>query len=153
MNRFIGSLPEESTVYFDDMGRAPYGSRSPDVLNRYSGQIARYLIDSYDVKLIIAACNTFSAICLEHLRKNFSTPIIGIIDPVPKRAIELSKNGRIGVIGTRSAIQSGVYQRMIVDLDDSVSVYSQDCPLFIHLVEEGWTNEPVTKMVVGGIPC
>jgi len=76
-------------------------------------------------------------------------PIMGIIDPVPKKAIETSKNGRIGVIGTRRTIQSGVYQQKIESLDNSVRVYSQNCPLFIHLVEEGWVNEPATKMIVG----
>ncbi len=166
MNRFIGlfdsgmggltvlkqvieSLPDENTVYFGDMGRAPYGSRSPEVIDRYSEQIVRYLTEHYDLKLIITACNTVSAISLDHLQETFSIPTMGIIDPVPKRVLETTKNGRIGVIGTRSAIQSGVYQRKIKSLDSTVNVYSQECPLFIHLVEEGWTNEPVTKMIVG----
>ncbi len=166
MNRFIGlfdsgmggltilkqimvSLPEENTVYFGDMGRAPYGSRSPEVLNRYSTQIVRFLITNYDVKLIITACNTVSAISLDYLKKTFKIPIMGIIDPVPKKAIEVTRNGRIGVIGTRTTILSGVYPQKIKQLDDSVSVYSQDCPLFINLVEEGWANEPVTRMIVG----
>ena len=149
LNQIIHSLPEENTVYFGDMGRAPYGARSSEVLNRYSEQIVRYLTGNYDLKLLIAACNTISAICLDHLQQAFSMPIMGIIDPVPKKAIETSRNGRIGVIGTRRTIQSGVYQQKIESLDNSVRVYSQDCPLFIHLVEEGWVNEPATNMVVG----
>jgi len=149
LNQIIHSLPEENTVYFGDMGRAPYGTRSSEVLNRYSEQIVRYLTGNYDLKLLITACNTISAICLGHLRQAFSMPIMGIIDPVPKKAIETSKNGRIGVIGTRRTIQSGVYQQKIESLDNSVRVYSQNCPLFIHLVEEGWVNEPATKMIVG----
>ena len=149
LKQIIGSLPEENTVYFGDMGRAPYGSRSPAVIDRYAEQIVRYLTENYDLKLIIAACNTVSAISLDHLRKTFPIPTLGIIDPVPKKALETTKNGRIGVIGTRSAIQSSVYQRKIKDLDSSVSVFSQDCPLFIHLIEEGWTNEPATKMIIG----
>lgn len=108
-----------------------------------------HLMDNYDLKLVIAACNTVSAISLDHLQKTFPIPIMGIIDPVPKKVLVTTKNGRIGVIGRKSAIQSGVYQRKIKSLDSSINVYSQDCPLFIHLVEEGWTNEPVTKTIVG----
>lgn len=108
-----------------------------------------HLMDNYDLKLVIAACNTVSAVSLDHLQKTFPIPIMGIIDPVPKKVLVTTKNGRIGVIGTKSAIQSGVYQRKIKSLDSSINVYSQDCPLFIHLVEEGWTNEPVTKTIVG----
>jgi glutamate racemase len=74
---------------------------------------------------------------------------LDIIEPVPKKAIEVSKNGRIGVIGTRSTIQSGVYQKKIKGLEPSVQVYAQDCPLFIHFVEEGWSNEPAMRMVIG----
>jgi glutamate racemase len=149
LNQVIHSLPEENTVYFGDMGRAPYGSRSSKVLTRYSEQIIRYLTANYDLKLLITACNTISAICLDHLKRAFSMPVMGIIDPVPKKAIETSRNGKIGVIGTRRTIESGVYQQKIESLDNSVRVYSQDCPLFIHLVEEGWVSEPATKMIVG----
>jgi len=149
LNQIIGSLPEENTVYFGDMGRAPYGSRSPEVLNRYSEQIVRYLIETYDFKLIVAACNTISATSLDHLRKTFDVPIMGIIDPVPPKALETTKNGRIGIIGSRRTIESGVYQEKILRLDCSVKVFSQECPLLIHLVEEGWTSEPATRMIVG----
>jgi len=148
LNQIIHSLPEENTVYFGDMGRAPYGTRSSEVLNRYTEQIVRYVTGNYDLKLLVTACNTISAICLDHLKQVFPIPLMGIIDPVPKKAVETSRNGRIGVIGTRRTIQSGVYQQKIKSLDSSVRVYSQDCPLFIHLVEEGWVNEPATKMIV-----
>ncbi|MFC1579984.1 glutamate racemase [Thermodesulfobacteriota bacterium] len=149
LNQIMGSLPAENTVYFGDMGRAPYGSRSRQVLKRYSEQIVRYLIDNYDLKLMVTACNTISAICLEHLQETFDLPIMGIIDPVPEKAISASTNGRIGVIGTRRTIESSVYQKKILDIDDSVRVYPQECPLFIHLVEEGWTKEPAAKLIVG----
>jgi glutamate racemase len=108
----------------------------------------RYLTGNYDLKLLIAACNTISAICLDHLQQTFSLPTMGIIDPVPKKAIETSRNGRIGVIGTRRTIKSSVYRQKIESLDNAVRVYSQDCPLFIHLVEEGWVNEPAARMIV-----
>ena len=148
LKQIIGSLPEENTVYFGDMGRAPYGSRSPDVVNRYAKQIVKYLTENYELKLIVAACNTVSAICFNHFKEIFPVPTIGIIDSVPIKALEMTKNGRIGIIGTRSVIQSGVYQRKIKNLDSSVRLYSQDCPLLIHLIEEGWVNERVTKMII-----
>jgi glutamate racemase len=149
LNQIMNSLPEENTVYFGDMGRAPYGSRSPEVITRYSEQIVRYLTENYDLKVLVAACNTVSAISLDQLKRISSVQVLGIIDPVLKKAIELSKNGRIGVIGTRSTIQSGVYQQKLKSIDESVTVHSQACPLLIHLVEEGWAHEPATKMIVG----
>lgn len=149
LNQLMGSMPEENTLYFGDMGRAPYGSRSRDVLKRYSEQIVRYLIDNYDIKLMVTACNTISAICLDHLQENFDLPIMGIIDPVPEKAVRASASGRIGVIGTRRTIESGVYQSKILSIDASVRVFPQECPLFIHLVEEGWTKEPAARMIVG----
>ncbi|MBW1941729.1 MAG: glutamate racemase [Deltaproteobacteria bacterium] len=149
LNQIMGFLPEENTVYFGDMGRAPYGSRSRQVLKRYSEQIVRYLIDNYDLKLMVTACNTISAICLDHLQETFDLPIMGIIDPVPEKAISASTNGRIGVIGTRRTIESSVYQKKILSIDPSVRVYPQECPLFIHLVEEGWTKEPAARLIVG----
>jgi glutamate racemase len=149
LNQIMTSLPEENTVYFGDMGRTPYGSRSPEVINRYSEQIVRYLTENYDLKLIVVACHTVSATSLDHLSKLSPVPITGMIESIPEKALQATKTGRIGVIGTRSTIQSGVYQRSIHDLDANAKVYAQDCPLFIHLVEEGWVNEPATRMIVG----
>jgi glutamate racemase len=149
LNQIITSLPQENTVYFGDMGRAPYGSRSPEVIHRYSEQIVRYLTENFDLKLMVTACNTVSATSLDHLVSRCPVPIMGMIDPVPQKALEATRNGRIGVIGTRSTIQSGVYQRKIRALDREAKVYAQDCPLLIHLVEEGWANEPAARMIVG----
>lgn len=149
LNQIIGALPGENTIYFGDLGRAPYGSRSTEILNRYTEQIVRYLTGNYDLKLIVAACNTVSAISLDYLKGVSEIPIIGIVDPVPEKAIASSRNGRIGIIGTRRTIQSGVYQKKIQSLDPSVRVYAQECPLLLHLVEEGWSNEPAANMIVG----
>lgn len=149
LNQIISALPEENTVYFGDMGRAPYGSRSAEVLRRYSTQIVRYLLDHYDLKLIVAACDTISATSLDHLKDAFDFPIMGIIEPVPPKALETTKNGRIGIIGTRRTIESGVYQEKLLGLDPSIRVFPQECPLLMHVVEEGWANEPATEMIVG----
>ena len=149
LNQIISTLPNENTVYFGDMGRAPYGSRSHEIINRFSEQIVRYLLENYDLKLIVTACNTVSATSLDHLKGVSPVPVMGMIGPVPAKAVEVTRNGRIGVIGTRSTINSGVYQKRIRDLDPKLHVYAQDCPLFVHLVEEGWAKEPATKMIVG----
>ncbi len=149
LSQIIASLPEENTVYFGDMGRTPYGSRSPEVIKRYSEQIVRYLIEHYDFKMIVVACHTVSATSLDHLSTISPVSTVGVIETTPEKALEITKTGRIGVIGTRSTIGSGVYQRRLHALDASVKVYSQDCPLFIHLVEEGWAKEPATRMIVG----
>lgn len=149
LHQIIASLPEENTVYFGDMGRAPYGSRSPEVIRRYSEQIVRYLTENYDLKLIVVACHTVSATSLNALKQISPVPMVGMIESVPQKALELTRTGKIGVIGTRSTIQSGVYQKRIHALDAAVRVFAQDCPLFIHLVEEGWANEPATRMIVG----
>jgi glutamate racemase len=149
LNQIITSLPEENTVYFGDMGRAPYGSRSPEVINRYSEQVVRYLTENYDLKLIVTACHTVSATSLDHLRQISPVPIVGMIESVPQKALGVTRAGRIGVIGTKSTIQSGVYQKILHDLDAAVKVYAQECPLLIHLVEEGWAKEPAARMIVG----
>jgi len=149
LKQVMAVLSGENTVYFGDMGRAPYGSRSPEVLKRYSEQIVRYMTGHYDLKVVVTACNTVSAVCLDHLRETFDIPIIGIIESVPRKAVETTKNGRIGVIGTTRTIQSGVYQEKLSALDRSLRIFSQDCPLLTPLVEEGWTNEPATRLIVG----
>ena len=97
----------------------------------------------------MVACHTVSATSLEHLINISPVPMEGVIESIPQKALEVTKTGRIGVIGTRSTIRSGVYQQRLHELDPSVKVYPQDCPLFIHLVEEGWAKEPATRMIVG----
>jgi glutamate racemase len=147
LKQFIKELPAEKTVYFGDMGRAPYGTRSPEVILKYTQQVLHFLVDSFDVKLLVAACNTISARALDHLAKYSPVPILGVIEPVPRKVIETTRNKRVGVIGAHSTISSGVYQSLIKNLDPEVQVFAQECALFMPLVEEGWQNEPAAKII------
>ncbi|MCD7954966.1 MAG: glutamate racemase [Lachnospiraceae bacterium] len=140
------NLPREHIVYFGDTARVPYGSKSKDTIVRYARQIIHFL-QTQDVKAIVIACNTASALALDTVEKELDIPIIGVIRPGARVAVTATKNRRIGVIGTESTINSHMYQKLINEADPSVTVYEKACPLFCPLVEEGWLKDPVTKEV------
>ncbi len=140
------NLPNERIVYFGDTARVPYGSKSKDTVIRYSRQIIRFL-QTQGVKAIVIACNTASALALETVEKEFDLPIIGVVKPGALVAAGTTKNGRIGVIGTESTINSHMYRQLILQYDPDITVYGRPCPLFVPLVEEGWLKDPVTEEV------
>ena len=146
VEEIIKVLPHESLVYFGDTARLPYGTKSKDVVTKYSIQISNFLIKKR-VKIIVVACNTSSSNALPELRKRFNVPIIGVIEPAVKQALKVTKSGRIGVSGTEATIKSNAYQNLLRKYSSRISVYSQACPLFVSLVEEGWINKPVTLTV------
>lgn len=139
-------LPNERIVYFGDTARVPYGSKSRDTITRFSRQIVRFL-QMQEVKAIVVACNTASAYALDELEHEVDIPIIGVVKPGAKTAIEATHNGRIGVIATEATIGSGIYKRYIEENDTSVSVIEKACPLFVPLVEEGLWEDPVTDEI------
>lgn len=139
-------LPNERIVYFGDTARVPYGSKSRDTITRFSRQIVRFL-QMQEVKAIVVACNTASAYALDELEKEVDIPIIGVVKPGAKTAIETTRNGKIGVIATEATIGSGIYKRYIEKNDTSVSVVEKACPLFVPLVEEGLWEDPVTDEI------
>lgn len=141
-------LPNERIVYFGDTARVPYGSKSPETLIRYSRQIVRFL-QTQQVKAIVIACNSASACALEALEEETALPIIDVVRPGAKTALETTRNGKIGVIATEATISSGIYKRYIEESDRSVSVISKACPLFVPLVEEGLWEDPVTDEIAG----
>jgi glutamate racemase len=147
LKHLIKELPHEKTVYFGDMGRAPYGARSPEVIQRYSQQVVRFLVRNFEVKLLVAACNTITARALPQLVKTSPVPILGVIDRVPQKVVACTRNKRVGVIGAHSTIESGVYAKLIKHLDPDIEVFSQECGLFMPLVEEGWQNEAATRAI------
>lgn len=140
------NLPNEKIVYFGDTARVPYGSKSKDTVVRYSRQIVRFL-QTQEVKAIVIACNTASALALDTIEKEIDIPIIGVVKPGACMAIEATKNNRIGVIATQSTIKSNLYQTLIGESNPEITVYGRACPLFVPLVEEGWTKDPVTEEV------
>lgn len=139
-------LPNEKIVYFGDTARVPYGSKSKNTIIKYSKQIIRFL-KTRGVKAIVVACNTASAIALEEIRPEIDLPIIGVVKPGAKVAVEKTRNKRIGVIGTEAMINSGIYTDFINQRDKDIAVVTQACPLFVPLVEEGWLRDPVTYEV------
>lgn len=140
------NLPNEHIVYFGDTARVPYGSKSKETVIRYSRQIIRFLL-TQNVKAIVIACNTATALALDEVEKEFDIPIIGVVEPGAKVAAETTVNKKIGVIATESTINSDMYQRLITQRDPEITVYGKACPLFVPLVEEGWLKDPVTEEV------
>jgi len=140
------NLPKEHIVYFGDTARVPYGSKSKVTIVRYARQIIHFL-RTQDVKAIVIACNTASALALDEVEKDLDIPIIGVIRPGARVAVGATRNRRIGVIGTESTINSHMYQKLIYEEDPTITVYEKACPLFCPLVEEGWLKDPVTKEV------
>lgn len=139
-------VPAENIIYFGDTAHLPYGTKSKETITRFSIDNVRFL-KSFDVKLVIVACNTASSLSLDAMRENFDMPIIGVIEPGSRRAIQKTKNGRVGIIGTKATVGSGSYEACLKRLDPKVRVYSEACPLFVPFVEEGWLDgEIVTKV-------
>lgn len=139
-------IPNEKIVYFGDTARVPYGNKSRETVTRFSRQIVRFL-RTYQVKTIVAACNTASAYALEVLEKETDIPVLGVVKPGARVAAEITKNGRIGVIATEATIGSSVYSRYIKQLNENVTIYGKACPLFVPLVEEGLWEDPVTDEI------
>ena len=142
----IKELPLEDVIYFGDVARTPYGSKSRETVIKFSREIARFLIDQR-VKLIVVACNTASSMTLDTLNDEFDLPIVGVIKAGVKRAIELSRSRKVGIIGTQATVSSGSYHNNLKEFDPEVQVISQACPLFVPLVEEGWVDHRVTTLV------
>jgi len=140
------ALPSESMVYLGDTARVPYGTRSAETVVRYSLEAVRFL-ERQRVKMVVVACNTASSVALDALRAAASVPVVGVIEPGARRAVEASASGRIGVIGTRATVASGAYKRAIQALHPQAEVLSQACPLFVPLAEEGWTDDEVARSV------
>ena len=140
-------LPQESTVYFGDTARVPYGSKSRDVISRFSLEIAQFLLQE-KVKMIVVACNTASAFALASLRARFDVPMIGVIEPGAQAALSMTKSGRVGVIGTEGTIESQAYSEAIHRLKADIQVFGQACPLIVPLVEEGWLEKPIALEIV-----
>ncbi|NIQ10295.1 MAG: glutamate racemase, partial [Gammaproteobacteria bacterium] len=125
-------VPYELLIYLGDTARVPYGTKSPQTVLRYAHEAARFLL-AKRVKLMVVACNTASAVAVHELAERHQIPVIGVIEPGAKRALQVSRNRRIGVIGTEGTIRSGAYERALQKHSASVSVYSAACPLFVPL--------------------
>lgn len=139
-------LPNERIVYFGDTARVPYGNKSRETVTKFSKQIVRFL-ETQQIKAIVVACNTASAYALEELEKEVDLPMIGVVKPGVRAALEATKNKKIGVVATEATIHSGIYSRYIEKDDRDVKVLGKACPLFVPLVEEGLWEDPVTDEI------
>lgn len=143
-------LPEERFVYFGDTARTPYGSKAIDTIQRFSVQIVEFLL-KHDAKVIVIACNTVSATCLQVLSERFpGIPIIGIIEPAARMvAREYGDGQRIGIIGTKVTVASRQYEQMILSYNENCKVFSKACPLFVPAIEEGLGSTELMEQIVG----
>ncbi|MDO8536329.1 MAG: glutamate racemase [Candidatus Omnitrophota bacterium] len=141
------ALPREEIIYFGDTARVPYGTKSKETITRFSVENVEFLM-KHNVKLVLVACNTASSLSLDFLKRCFRVPIIGVIEPGARNAVNSTRNNKIGVLGTSATIISGAYEKAVKKISQKISVYSQSCPLFVPLVEEGWVGEDVTYDVV-----
>ena len=146
MRALTEQLPHENIVYFGDTARVPYGSKSPQTVREYAAQDTDFLM-SHDVKMIVVACNTVSSVALDVVQKHANVPVVGVIIPGARAALNATKRNRIGVIGTVGTIASNAYVNAIRQLDAAATVVSQPCPLFVPLAEEGWVDQEATQLI------
>jgi glutamate racemase len=140
-------LPPSSYIYFGDTARTPYGPKSKNTIIRYSIENSIFLIEK-KIDLLVLACNTASSLALDTLSSLFSIPVLGVIDPAVEKACCATRNGKIGIIGTKATIRSKIYEKKIKAKNPKIETFSGACPLFVPLIEEGYRNKDVIELVV-----
>jgi glutamate racemase len=140
-------LPAEDIVYFGDTARVPYGNKSKPTIIKFSTENILFLLEK-KVKIVVVACNTSSALALNYLKDIFSIHLVGVVEAGARKALEVSKNKKIGIIGTRSTVSSKSYEEEILKRNNKVEVYSKSCPLFVPLVEEGFLKGKITADII-----
>jgi len=140
-------LPGEDIFYIGDTARVPYGGKSRETIERYSVELSGLLL-AEQAKIIVVACNTASALAIPRLEEVLKAPVIGVIEPGARAAVAATRNGRIGVIGTRATIYSKAYERAIHLLEPDARVVGQACPMLVPLIEEGWLDDKITDQII-----
>jgi len=139
-------MPKQSIIYFGDTGRVPYGTRGRDTIIKYVKGDIRFL-KSFGVGAIVAACGTASSVALPEI-KDEEIPVIGVLDATAEKAVKVTKNKKIGIIGTPGTIKSVAYEKLIHNIDSDIFTFSRACPLFVPLVENGYFNNDATRFVI-----
>ncbi|MEE9443646.1 MAG: glutamate racemase [candidate division Zixibacteria bacterium] len=139
-------LPDEDLVYFGDMGRTPYGPRSKDIIIQFTRQDVAFMLEQ-DVKFIVGACNSASAVAIDTVAAENAIGMLGVIKPGARAAIRTTKNGKVGIIGTQATIASDAYPKEIHEIDADIKVFSLACPLFVPLAEEGYQDKEATYLI------
>jgi glutamate racemase len=142
----MARLPFENIIYFGDTARVPYGVKSVETIALYARQITEFLLRQ-EVKLLIVACNTMAAVAHQTICELSPAPVLDVIDAGAMTAAAVTQTKRVGVIGTPATVKSKAYNRAIHRLDHEIRIYSQTCPLFVPLVEEGWLEHRATRLV------
>jgi len=140
-------LPGYDIIYFGDTARTPYGTKSPDTVIGYALENTNFLL-GMGAKIVVIACNTASSVATKSVIENFDVPVFEVITPAVALSMETSKTFKIGVIGTRATVNSGIYETKIKEIQSDAKVYSVACPLLVPLVEEGWLKRPETAVII-----
>lgn len=140
-----GSVPGEDLVYLGDTARVPYGTRSAKTVVRYAIACAERLL-SFDIKLLVVACNTASGVALGELQQRLDIPVVGVIQPGARAGVQATRTGRIGILATAGTVASGAYERAILVENQSMKVFARPAPLFVPLAEEGWVTGDVPRL-------
>jgi len=159
LRHLLRLMPHEHYVYLGDSARVPYGSKSPETVQLFARQCTQFLLDQ-GVKLIVVACNTASAVALDAVQAISPMPVVGMIQPAAQAALAATRSGAIGIIGTRATVNSGAYPQAILGqyeaslsaqsvpgMGGDLRVHGQACPLFVPIVEEGWTDHPAARLI------
>lgn len=147
VKEIMNLLPNEQIFYLGDTARMPYGTKTKETIIRFSKENTAFLLKK-NVKIIVVACNTASALALKEIKKTFDIDIIGVIEAGARAAVEMTKNKRIGIIGTKATILSGAYIAGIKKYDSKCNVFGQSAPLLVPLVEEGWLTNKETESIL-----
>lgn len=147
MQQLVKTLPNEKIIYYGDTARVPYGGKSPETIVRYTIESAIFLMEQ-GIKCLVIACNTASSYALERVARIFNIPVIGVIEPGAERAVQVTQNRRIAVLGTKATVASGAYQREIQRLQPDAHVISIACPLFVPLVEEHFISHNAARLII-----
>jgi glutamate racemase len=148
LKEIVAKLPDENIIYLGDTARVPYGIRSAETVTRYSFENTQFLL-AQEIKMLVVACNTASAVSLAAVKKEYPLPVVGVLEPGARAAVAATRTRKVGVIGTEATIGSGAYEKAIKALAPDVTVHSLACPLFVSLAEEGWTDNDVAELVAG----
>lgn len=147
MQQLIKTLPHEHIIYFGDNARFPYGEKSPETIIRYCIENTIFLLEQ-NIKMLVIPCNTATTHALEKLQHIFNIPIVGVIEPGADKAVKITKNKRIAILGTKGTINSGAYQKEILKMDPQIKLFPIACPLLAPLVEEHFLNHPATQLII-----
>lgn len=148
VKELLARIPQYKILYFGDTARTPYGTKSAETVSRYALENTRFLL-SKGAQIIVVACHTVSSTSMSLLRETFpEVPFFEVVTPSFKKALRLTRNKKIGLIGTRTTVASGIYQRLFAEADPEIKLYTNPAPLLVPLIEEGWLKKPETRSIV-----